>query len=93
MNLESGVDYSVVSIMQPYPRTEIYDIAKNLNLFKGDLDSIDDSYYDKSPLDIADKEKIERLQKLFAFGIGFKLSEKTIKFLTELPFNKLYIFL
>jgi anaerobic magnesium-protoporphyrin IX monomethyl ester cyclase len=93
LNLSLNIDYSVVSIMQPYPQTEIYDFAKKLNLIKDDMDIIDDSYYDKSPLDIPDKKKVERLQKLFALGIGLRLPAGAVKFLTGLPLNKLYVVL
>lgn len=88
-NLRHRVDDAWVSIFQPYPRTRLarYCLEKGFIADDG-LDHCAESFFDESRLEIADKEKITRLQKWWYFIVRYNLPFDLVKILLEMPMGK-----
>jgi len=96
LNLECGTDYSGVTLLQPYHKTEIYDHAKRLDMIDSDPQLERDSFRRISMLKFkSDKEKsrTENLQKLFPIVVSFPWLYPLVKYLIRVPKNKLYSFM
>jgi anaerobic magnesium-protoporphyrin IX monomethyl ester cyclase len=78
------------SLYQPYPNTPLAKIAENGGQWNGDIDSICNSFFDKSPLNMPFKYAIENLQKLFSFGGKGLWHYWVAIILSWLPFGKWY---
>ena len=80
------------SLMQPYPKTEIMEIAKEQNLIRRDysFDELDSSYFNTTPLNINNKKEICNLQKLFQFGNALRIPKSVMKYLIKFPQNGLF---
>jgi len=95
LNIECKVDYAMCFILQPYPRTEIYDIAKSEGLieqkFEG-FDSLKIPYGYHPPLKKSPEERliIENLHKLFAFMVEFPKFLPLLRTLLKFPGGRLY---
>jgi len=81
LNLICQPDYPTVSLLQPYPKTEIFKIALANNQFeKEDIDKIE-SFFKNSALKIPNKEERVNLQRLFAIVVAFPFLRRFIYFL------------
>ncbi|MBU1137108.1 hypothetical protein KKD72_01935, partial [Patescibacteria group bacterium] len=81
LNLICRPDYPTVSLLQPYPKTEIFNIAlKNDQFKKGDIDGIE-SFFKSSSLKIPNKKERVNLQRLFAIVIAFPFLRRFLNFL------------
>lgn len=90
LNLECQPDYSVVSLLQPYPRTKIFRmVLENGQFAEKDIDKIK-SFYDVSPLKITKKMERINLQRIFALIVAFPFLRKYLNFL--IGQKKLYFF-
>ncbi len=71
LNAEVKIDFPWCSILQPYPRTKIAEIAQEKGVLKSDysLDDMEKSFFSGSVLDQPDIVRIQRLQKLFYLGV------------------------
>lgn len=78
------------SFYQPYPSTVLGNESKQKNLWDGNIDTINPSYFDKSPLDLGNNKERERLQKLFSLAVGSLLARTFIKLLIKLPLDNWY---
>jgi len=80
------------SLMQPYPGTEIMEVAREQNLIGGNyrFEELDSSYFSTLPLDIDDKREIVNLQKLFQLGNALRIPKSVMKRLIKLPSNRLF---
>lgn len=80
------------SLMQPYPGTEIMEIAKQQNLIKKDytFENLDNSYFSTLPLNLPHNSEICNLQKLFQFGNVLRIPPSIIKSLVKFPPNPIY---
>jgi radical SAM superfamily enzyme YgiQ (UPF0313 family) len=90
LNIKCQPYYSMVQIMQPYPGTEIYQLALALGLF-------DEQGFDKlgsftyhSRLAIDRSYERENLQRLLAITVRFPFLLLVIKFLIRLKLKPLY---
>ena len=98
LNAKCKVDYAMCLIIQPYHKTEIYNIAKKEGLvdeeFEG-FDNLKNPYGYHPPLKKSNRERleVENLQKLFAFlaGVQFRFHPILVKTLIRLPLGKLYL--
>lgn len=93
LNIECKPSYSWVSIFQPYPMTELREYSKERGYFDDDINSFEESYYDRSVMKIKDIRKMERLRHLFSIGVAFPILVPLIKILIKLPLNRFYLFL
>jgi len=90
LNIQCRPDLGWASIYQPYPKTELYEIAKKMNLCKEiKLDEFN-NFFDKSVLDIPDKQQLLNLQRLFSFVVSWPILMPLIEILIRLPLNSLY---
>ena len=83
LNMICRPDYPNVSLLQPYPRTEIFKTAVENNQF--DPDQIDEieSFFKLSPLKISDKAERTNLMKLFALVVNFRFLRRYLNFLIK----------
>ncbi|MDP2909881.1 MAG: radical SAM protein [bacterium] len=81
LNLVCKPDYPTVSLLQPYPQTEIFKIAVANNQFsKENIDKLE-SFFKFSPLQIPNKIERNNLQKLFALITAFPVLRRFLDFL------------
>lgn len=94
LNLTCQPDYPTVSLLQPYPRTEVFRIALENNQFtEKDVDDIK-SFFKVSPLKIPNKMERTNLQRIFALVTAFPPLRKYLNFLIgRKKFNLIYYFL
>ncbi len=83
MNLKCQPDYPTVSLLQPYPRTEIFQIALENNQFeKKDIDKLE-SFFKGTSLKIENKQERINLQRIFAIVVAFPFLRKFVDFLIK----------
>ena len=94
LNLSCRPDYPTVSLLQPYPKTEVFKIALENNQFKEkDINEIE-SFFKSSALKISDKKERVNLQKIFAIVVAFPSLRKLVFFLIKRKsFTIVYSFL
>ena len=95
LNAEVKTDYPWCSILQPYPKTKIAQIAQEMGSLKADfsLDDIQKSYFSESVFVNKDIKRIVRLQKLFYFGVKMPWLIPMIRLITYVPMKPVYRFL
>ena len=84
------VSYSWVSIFQPYPKTTLRDYAIEKGYLPADDNSFHENYYKRSPLELKDKKKLERLHHLFTIGVEFPVLGGLLKTLCHIPLDPFY---
>lgn len=84
--------YAWCSLMQPYPGTEIAEVAKKENLIEKtfNIDSLDNSYFNTLPLNFKDKKQMIALQRMFQAGNAFRIPKYLMRFLIRIPPNMLF---
>lgn len=81
LNLICRPDYPTVSLLQPYPQTEVFKIALENNQFmEKDVNEIK-SFFKVTPLKISHREERNNLQKIFAIVVAFPFLRKYLNFL------------
>ncbi len=81
LNLLCQPDYPTVSLLQPYPRTEVFKIALANNQFeKDDINQIE-SFFKNTSLKIPNKKERINLQRIFALVVAFPFLRKYVNFL------------
>ena len=87
LNAEVKIDYPWCSILQPYPRTKIAEIAMEQGVLVTDysLDDMEKSFFSGSVFNQPDIKRIERLQKLFYLGVKLPGLIPFFKWLTKYP--------
>lgn len=95
INADIKVDYPWCSILQPYPRTELAEIARSKGLLSEDfsLDDLEASFFSGSVLRQPNIRQLTRLQKLFYIGVKMPWTIPLIARLVKLPLDKLYFLL
>ena len=86
------MDYAHSSVFQPYPGTRLAKSALEKGFFDGDFSKLDKEDYlnGVSRLNIKNKSKIRRLNKIFAIAVYLKLNKQPIGILIRLPLLKIY---
>ena len=95
LNAEVKIDFPWCSILQPYPRTKIAEIAQEKGVLKNDysLDDMEKSFFSGSVFDQPDIVRIERLQKLFYLGVKFPALIPLFKWMTKFNMKPVFTFL
>lgn len=95
MNADIKVDYPWCSILQPYPRTELAEIARSKGLLQNDfsLDHLEASFFSDSVLKQPNIRQLTRLQKLFYIGVKMPWTLPAIVRLIKLPLDRLFFLL
>ena len=78
------------ALFQPYPNTALGERCREAGVWDGDIDSIDSSFFSRSPLAISNKAAVENLQKLFSVACGNAMASFLLPLLIRLPFGALY---
>lgn len=82
------------SLMQPYPGTEIRDIAlKNKIIDDESMESFNHSLFYNLPFNVENRTEMINLQKLFQFGNMLRLPRKIMILLIKAPENIVYEYL
>jgi radical SAM superfamily enzyme YgiQ (UPF0313 family) len=78
VNVKCKPSYAWVSIFQPYPATELAKYCEKEKIYTGDYSEIGDNFFDKSVLNISDKQKeqVAVLQRVFAFCVEMQVMPK-----------------
>ncbi len=96
LNIKIGTDYPWSSLLTPYPKTGISDLAEKLKLIPEDFNPADfpPSYFSTSCLDLPDKHIYENLQKVLYFSVRypvlFPLFKKLVHIKAPLFFKGLF---
>jgi radical SAM superfamily enzyme YgiQ (UPF0313 family) len=88
LNVACGVNYAAVTILQPYPGTELARWAIEHGYFDGNFERLSYSYFAESPLKFPsarDRDRITNLQRLFSFAVEFPEVRKRIRRLIDRP--------
>lgn len=82
-------------LLQPFPKTEIYDYAVKKGYIKEqmEIDDLDPLVYFRTPIEIPDKKKIIIVQRLFVYACKVPLFDKLLKFLVNVPDNFIFGFM
>lgn len=89
-NMPYKVTYPMATVMTPFPGTKVYDEAKVRGLLPDEYISYDNSMMRVSPLNIQDRAKVERLQKLLAIIVRFQFLRPLLPTLLKLPLDGFY---
>lgn len=93
LNIDCAPDYAWVSLYTPYPNTELGEKAKEMGLFDGNVNDFPATYHIGSPMKIPDKKRIERMQKLFAIAVEFRIVRPLLPYLVKIPAGRFYEFI
>ena len=85
--------FSFATIFQPYPNLELTNYAINNNFLDKEKMEVfaNRSYFDTSPLKLADAKDLERLQRIFILAVALSLSRPIIKSLIRLPKKVIFL--
>jgi len=80
------------SLMHPFPGTELNEFVRKHNLIEKNhnFEDLDNSYFNTLPINIKNKREIVNLQKLFQFGIFFRIPTSVMKYLIKLHMDRLF---
>ena len=93
LNIRCRADYAEAMLLQPYPGTPIATWAKRKGHYDGNHDHIDYSYLSVSPFHYQDeslRDRLERLQQLFALAVEFPEVRRVLPRLVERRSKRLY---
>jgi anaerobic magnesium-protoporphyrin IX monomethyl ester cyclase len=92
LNVECKPDFAMAHIFYPFPGTQLAEYSKARGLFDGDAARLDDPLCLSTPLRLAPKEKqkIERLNKLFGPIAAWPWLMRFLPALLHLPLDRLY---
>jgi anaerobic magnesium-protoporphyrin IX monomethyl ester cyclase len=90
-NKKIKADYGWCSIYQPYPKTDLAELAvKDGILDKEYWNDLEPSFFVTTKMRIENRDEIINLQKFFALAIRFNISNSLIKWLIKMPPNRIY---
>jgi len=90
-NKKIKADYAWCAIFQPYPKTDLAELAIKDNLLAADFwQNLQPSFFITTPMKLQNKKEFVNLQKFFALSVRFHIPTHLIKFLIKFPNNKLY---
>jgi anaerobic magnesium-protoporphyrin IX monomethyl ester cyclase len=81
--------YAFVTLLQPYPRTDIGEYARRAGLLEGPA-SVPETFFARTTLRIPDRERMERLRKLFPVAVESRLVLRLLPGLLKLPLDGLW---
>ncbi|MGQ9626816.1 MAG: B12-binding domain-containing radical SAM protein [Anaerolineae bacterium] len=93
LNIHCRPSYANAFLFQPYPKTELGEMACREGFMLGSFDDLSGSVTEDSILRFSsgsEKLQIENLQKLFAFTVEFPFLLPLVKLLIKLPRNKVF---
>lgn len=88
LNLICKPDYPTVSLLNPYPGTEIYNIAIRANEYEPKSFDEISSFFDFSPLKLKNMRERRNLQRIFAIIVAFPFLRRYSNFLIKRKYLK-----
>jgi len=96
LNMRIKPVYAGVSLLQPYPGTEIFEYARNLGMLDSAPAGLRETTVSRTSIlkfkNRKEKDQIENLQKLFFLPIEIPWSLPLVKAMIKLPANRIYHF-
>jgi len=91
LNILCKPSYAFATLLQPYPRTEIGEYAREHGLLMGDPSEADHpSFFDRSMLRLQDRVGMERLRMLFPLIVEWPAMIRILPLLLRLPLGGMY---
>jgi len=93
LNIACRPDYANVFLYQPYPKTQLGELAFSQGYMQGTFDDLTGSVIQNTPIRFSserERRMIENLQKLFAITVEFPWLLPATKQLLKLPPNPLF---
>ena len=90
LNIQARPAYANVFLFQPYPKTELGEMAFSTGMMDGTFDDLTGSVSDSTVIKFTEsgaKRQIENLQKLFALTVEFPWLRGMVRQLIKLPPN------
>ncbi len=93
-NKKIKADYAWCSIYQPYPKTDLAELAVADGILDKEFwNNLDPSFFITTQMRIENKNEIINLQKFFALAVRFNIPNFVVRWLIKLPPNKIYNFI
>ena len=89
INILCRATYSTAYVFQPYPGTELGDYSIKKGYFNPNKEKVG-SIFSGLKLNLKEKKKLERMQKLFAIYARFPVLLPILRFMISLPLSPLY---
>lgn len=90
LNESDKVTYSMATLLTPFPRTAVYEEAEKRGLLpEGGID-YHTNVFGATALNLPERKKIQRLQKLLALAVRFRFIRKLLPILLALPLDFAY---
>lgn len=86
MNMEINPTDSWCAIFQPFPRTDLWKYCLDKGLITEETQA--QAFYEHTPLNIPDADKINRLHKWWFFAIKYQWPIELVKILLDTPLSK-----
>ncbi len=85
-------DFLWCSLLYPYPRTDIFDLAVESDAIdaSSDFHTFDHTYFMTIPIRTPRKSEIARLQKIMYLGLLLHIPNSVMALLIKLPMGKIY---
>jgi len=96
LNIQCRPDYANVFLYQPYPKTQLGEMAFNEGYMEGSFDDLSGSVSEGTVIKFsseAEKRQIENLQKLFALTVEFPWLRGIVRQAIKLPHNQFFWFI
>ena len=92
LNRKCNVDYAHSSVYQPYPGTELFNIAVQNNIFTQSTDVLHPKDYLKgrSRLKLSNRRSRERLNRIFSTALKLGISKNLVRVMIKLPLGFFY---
>ena len=71
LNIDCKVDHPLCSLLQPYPETDINDIAKEMGFAVDAFDEFPNRFNRTTPIALERRDEVENLHKLFPIVVRF----------------------
>ena len=82
-NQKANVTDSWAAIFQPFPKTDLHTYCQEKNLLKEGEEC--KAFYESSPLNIQDRDKIQRLHKWWHIAAKYKIPIDAVREIIEIP--------
>lgn len=89
LNIECQPDVAFCSLYQPYPKTPLGDLCKDMLIWDGDVDDIPPSFFDESSIKRDTARQFNNLQKLFGIVVELPFLRPFVRVLIQMPRMKL----
>lgn len=90
LNAEIRPTFPWCAICQPYPRTQLRDLAEQMGLMPDGESSMGQTFFRSSPLALPRRREFENLHKLFFLAVRWPALQPLVRRLLRLPANPVF---